>query len=156
MDGWKRAARSGPVQIVRNTNQTRNINKGSKIRQAQAYLAMTRLTILWNPPTIVVHLQLLSAQRGKDLGFRWRVERSSKLTHCFATPIIAKPSVFHRNEALQIICLVNTVLWMWELDVDGGPGEGNRSIWKQMLQIYVGADGCQSYWFMLALSVKYV
>ena len=44
-----------------------------------------------------------------------------------------KPSVSHKDQTLQITCLVNTVLWMWEVDVDGGSGEANPAFWKQML-----------------------
>ena len=45
------------------------------------------------------------------------------------------PSVFPTKlKLLQVTCLVNTVLGMWELDVDGGSGEVDPGLWKQMLQ----------------------
>ena len=46
-----------------------------------------------------------------------------------------KPSVFaQRLKSLNHFSLVNAVLWMWQLDDDGVPGETNPSLWKQMLQ----------------------
>ena len=43
-----------------------------------------------NPLTILVHLQLLCAQRGKELALCWRVESSNKkLTNDITMPINA-------------------------------------------------------------------
>ena len=40
----------------------------------------------------------------------------------------------YQDQTLQVTCLVNTALWVWELDDDDGSGEANAGLWKWMLQ----------------------
>ena len=60
------------------------------------------------------HTRTLSRDKGSNT-----LEKQHRLTF-----------LSYKDLTLQVTCFVNTAIWMWELDVDGGSGEANPGFWK--------------------------
>ena len=80
----------------------------------------------WLGREIGIHLS------GNEVKIRLAHARSSAVTKVVILWISL--FAFAKNKLNKSLGLLNTSLWMWELDTDGGFGEPNPSLWKQLVQ----------------------